>query len=335
MWSIRLNRHLIEDWSDRALELAAKGAEAQVRAILARANVEPVEASDEELREAAALAEALGSLELRSYSFGARSVAAFERRRFQEAATWCERRLELVPEIDDPDHLCEAYETSMPVIATMGRFGEARRLAELHWSLARRLSAHHRVHAVSLSLELDDALGEWAAMVAQTERVWNLVSLNLATPCVRNPRDLLLCGLAHLCLGDESRAKELERDGARIAGEGYDSYLGAPRIRMAVERGDRTAATALIDLPLERAFVWGPGAISARLDALVALGRNDLIENEAPQLVQAGTIVGPFALRALGAARGDDELLADADERFASLGLEWHRAQTERLLAGL
>jgi hypothetical protein len=45
--------------------------------------------------------------------------------------------------------------------------------------------------------------------------------------------------------------------------------------------------------------------------------------------------VEPFALRALGAARNDDELLARADERFAELGLAWHRSQTERLLAGL
>jgi len=45
--------------------------------------------------------------------------------------------------------------------------------------------------------------------------------------------------------------------------------------------------------------------------------------------------VEPFALRALGVARRDDELLARADERFAALGLEWHRAQTERLIAGV
>jgi hypothetical protein len=38
---------------------------------------------------------------------------------------------------------------------------------------------------------------------------------------------------------------------------------------------------------------------------------------------------------ALGVARHEDELLARADARFAELGLEWHRAQTERLLAGV
>jgi hypothetical protein len=60
-----------------------------------------------------------------------------------------------------------------------------------------------------------------------------------------------------------------------------------------------------------------------------------LIEEEAPSLIQGGTLLEPFALRALGATRGDDDLLARADARFAELGLHWHRAQTERLLAGL
>lgn len=334
MWSIRLNLHLIDEWAQKALELAADGTDAKARALLARANVEPQGASDDVLHEAAVLAEALDSLELRSYTFGARSQAAFDRRRFQEAATLSERRLELLPGIDDPDHLCEAYEAGAPAAAAICRFDEARRLAELHSDLARRLSAHHRVHAVSLELELADALGDWNALAARTERVAGLISANLATPCVRNPRDLLLCGLAHLLLGDEARATDLERDGSRLAGEGYDSALSAPRLRMALERGDRATAAALVDLPVERAFVWGAGVFSARLDALVALGRHDLVEREAPVLVQAGTMVEPFALRALGAARGDDELLAQADERFAAFGLEWHRSQTERLLAG-
>jgi hypothetical protein len=42
--------------------------------------------------------------------------------------------------------------------------------------------------------------------------------------------------------------------------------------------------------------------------------------------------VEPFALRALGIARHDDELLARADVRFVELGLDWHRAQLERLV---
>jgi class 3 adenylate cyclase len=334
MWSIRLNRHLIEEWVERALELAADGSDAQVRALVARANVEPAEMAEEELTRIGALADALGDLQLRSHVFGARSCAAFERRRFAEAANWSERRFELLSEVDDADQLCEAYEATVPVVLAVGRMRDARRLAGLHHDLARRLSAHHRVHAVSLPLEIADALGDWEALSAETERVVDAVESNLATPCVRNPRGLLLLALAHLTLGDEARAAELERDGERIAGQGYDTYLSGPRIRIALQRGDRASVETLAALPVERSFVWGPGVYSARLDALVALGERDRIEHEAPSLLQPATLLEPFALRALGAARTDDALLARADERFAELGLEWHRSQTERLLAG-
>ena len=334
MWSIRLNRHLIEEWVEAALELAEDGSDAQVRALVARANVEPAEISEAELERVTKLAEALGDLQLHSHAFGARSCAAFERRRFREAAAWNERRLEFLSEIDDPDQLCETYESSVPVVVTLGGVHEARRLAERHGELARRLSPHHRVHALSLSLEIADVLGDWEAVASDTDRVVDAVSENLATPCVRNPRGLLLLALAHLLLGDEVRATELEREGEQIAGSGYDTYLSGPRTRIALARGDRATAAALAELPLERSFVWGPGVFAARLDVLVALRRYDSIENEAPSLLQAGTLVEPFALRALGAVRGDDELLDRAQALFATLGLDWHAAQTERLVAG-
>jgi len=335
MWSIRLNRSFIEEWARRALELAAPESDARVRATLARSNVEPDSTAESELSEAMDVAKSLGSVELLSYALSARSVAAFERRRFHDAAMWSDRRLELLPDIDDPDHLCDAYESSAPIAAAVGRFDDARQLAALHDGLARRLSPHHRVHAVSLDLELADVLGDWASLAAETDRVWGVVTANLATPCVRNPRGLLLCALAHLCEGDEARAGELERDAARIGGTGYDSYLSGPRLRLAVERADRTGAAELLALPVERGFVWGAGAMAARLDAIVAFRLFDLVEIEAPILLQEGVVLEPFALRALGAARNDDELLARADERFTALGLEWHRAQTERLLGGL
>ncbi len=335
MWSIRLNMELIEDWATKALELAPGRSETRARALVAMANIELVGASDAILDEASAIADELGSLELRSFALGARTQAAFDRRRFEQAAALSDERLALLPEIDDPDHLCEAYEAGSPAAAAVCRFDQARRLAELHGNLAQRLSAHHRVHAVSLELELADTLGDWPELAAQTDRALAAIEANLATPCVRNPRDLLLCGLAHLCLGDEVRAAELERDGLRIAGEGYETYLSGARLRIALERGDRSSLESLVELPVERALVWGPGIFAARMDALVALGRHDLIEAQAVELVQAGTTVEPFALRALGVARRDDELLSRADEIFAALGLDWHRAQTERLLAGL
>ena len=85
----------------------------------------------------------------------------------------------------------------------------------------------------------------------------------------------------------------------------------------------------------EREYVFGPSVKAVRLDALAALGLREAIEAEAPRSLRMRTIIEPFALRALGIARHDDELLAQAHERFATYDLDWHAAQTERLLAGL
>jgi hypothetical protein len=82
-------------------------------------------------------------------------------------------------------------------------------------------------------------------------------------------------------------------------------------------------------------WVYGPGVMSARLDGLTAARDHERIEAEAPQFAQPGLLLEPFALRALGSVRGDDELLDRAQQRFAALGLHWHAAQTERLLAGI
>ena len=244
------------------------------------------------------------------------------------------QRLRLVSEIDHPDHLCEIYESAIPVLAVKGLLDEAQHLAEEHALVARRLSAHHRLHSASLVIELLDTAADWDAIVAEEDRVVAAVEANRDTPCVRNARDLLLLALAHSGCGDEGRARELERRAAPLAGEGHERSLNPPRLRRALVRGDVEEIRRLVGLSPFRTFVWGPSVFGSWIDALVALRDHEAIEREAPPFLVAGTIPEPFALRALGVARGDDELLARADEGFAAFGLEWHRAQTERLLVG-
>jgi len=41
----------------------------------------------------------------------------------------------------------------------------------------------------------------------------------------------------------------------------------------------------------------------------------------------------PFALRALGVARRDEQLLRQAAARFAAMDLAWHAAETQKLLS--
>ena len=336
MWSIRLNMELIEGWAAKALELAPDGSEAEVRALLARANANLAAAPRRR-----PCARRAGSPRHSTASSSARSRSEHERRPRSTVAASTRRPRRAA----SGSHSCRR--STIPIISA--RRTSRRLLRLLRSAASTRLGdwpscmrsfrsgcrAHHRVHSVSLDLELADTLGDWHGLAAQTNRALAAIEANLATPCVRNPRDILLCSVAHFCIGDESRASELERDSSRLAGEGHETYLSGPRIRIALLRGDRSAMEALVELPVERALVWGPGIFAARMDALVALGRHDRIESEAPDLVQAETTVEPFALRALGAARRDDELLARADERFVALGFEWHRAQTESLLAGV
>ncbi len=335
MWTVRPERGQVEEWVDRALELDSQGGVVRAKALLARTFIEPSDITDDVVAEAAALAEQSGESELRSYAFGARSHASYGRLKFDDAAAWSERRLELVAEIEDPDVLCDVYESAVPVAAVMGRFQEAKRLATFHEVLSRRLSAHHRLHSVSLDLELAEAMGGWELIAQATGRVEDAVAENLATPCVRNARDLLLCAIAHECVGEIEQAVELERSAEQLAGEGHDRALNPPRLRLALVRGDADLARALVRIPLQRTFVWGPAVYGTFLDALVALGEHEWIERDAPALARSGTAIEPFALRALGAARKDDELLERARARFAELRLVWHAAQTERLVAGL
>jgi hypothetical protein len=101
-------------------------------------------------------------------------------------------------------------------------------------------------------------------------------------------------------------------------------------------RGDGAGLREAVALPFEATSASWHGLVyvAARLDGLAAT-RDERVEDEAPLFLRPGTYLEGFALRALGIIRRDDELLATADERFRALGLGWHAAQTERLVAGL
>jgi hypothetical protein len=71
----------------------------------------------------------------------------------------------------------------------------------------------------------------------------------------------------------------------------------------------------------------------AVLDALGIVGDADRARREASPFATTETIFAPFALRAIGLADNDQELLRQACERFETLELDWHAEQT-RLAIG-
>ena len=198
------------------------------------------------------------------------------------------------------------------------------------------MTPHHRVHGVSILLELKELLGEWDGVRGLNERTEHAVGENLATPCIRNARSLLVCAAGLASHGDRDESVELEQ---RVAGFGFkdwDRNLRAPRIRLALARGDRTSLEELLAIPAARGAPWYRTAdIVALLDGMAALGDRAGVEELGGLFQAPGTFFEPFALRALGITRGDTDLISRADERFRVLGLEWHASQTDHLVHGI
>ena len=333
MFKQRPPHELVHGWVDRAVELSPPHSVERARALTARALHESSQ-GEEPAREASELADELGDPDLRSWAWAARASSDFHQRRFQEALYWAERRFELIDDIGDPDHEAEIYETLVPAVETLSRFDEARRLAKAHSELSRMLSPHHRLHSAALMVEVEELAADWAEAIRLTPLVERATEENAATSCIRGPRSLLLCALAAECLGDRERAVELERIAAQYEHEDYGFSLAHPRLRLAFVRGDRRALEALVGPQTSHRYSFGPGTLAALLDALALLRERDRVEAETERLVEEETYLRPFARRALAIVREDEELLAEAQEEFAAQGLDWHAAQTERLVAG-
>jgi hypothetical protein len=332
MWAKRPDRELVRGWIEQALELSEPESDSRAKALIARSFWE--RNTPEAAGEAIELAQRSGDIELQSYALGARGAVAFGEGDFESALAWSQRRLNLVDQISDPDHLADIYEIAIPSCCANARFSEARRLAVEHDAIVEPLSDHHRVHGIAVQLEVEEACGGWNRIVELTERTDAAVRANLATPCIRNARSLLLTALAAAYTGDHETARHYERLADEVATEGYDFVLAAPRTWLALQRGEFDRLERLEALDLARGQTWyALPAAAARLDALAALKERALVERDAPPLLQPGTYLEPFALRALGAVREDDLLIEQAVDRFAAMGLEWHAEQSRRLLA--
>lgn len=333
MWKRRPEKELVDGWVEQALELSEPEGPARARALLSRCYWDRHKSATL-AAEASALAERLGDPELRSYAWDARAVAAYASRNYAEARSWSERRFELLDEITDPDHLHDLYQTTVPICIANGAFGEARRLAELSDEICATLSAHHRLHGIAGKLEVYELTGEWDEVRNVLPETRQRVGANLATPCVRNARSLLISAVASRYSGDVAAARSLEREAAALGMEGYEEVLAGPQIRLALLDGDLGTVEEIVANPLGmiRQTWFFASAWAARLEAFVALGEHRRIEEEAVPFLKPGTYFEPFVLRALGQVREEDELIPQALERFEAMGLDWHAEQTRALL---
>ena len=335
MWTRRPEAHLVESWVEEALSSVPQVSVPRLQALAARVWVEPRDLGA--AAQAWALAEQLGTNAARSTAAKAKRITSVADGDFAKAASWDEQRIELSASLADPAARADILADAAPSHLGTGRLEEAREIARAHDQLTADLTPHHRVHGVSLLVEVEECAAGWERIQRLEDRLIAAAAAN-DTFCVRQARSLLVCAAARTYLGDEDAAQILERQADAYRIEGYDLILNAPRLRLALARGDHDSASRLLtQLPKpEQALTRGRLAalqnISTRLDALTQLRRRALIEREAPALLTPGTYLEPFALRALGVSRNDRELVERARDRFVTLGLAWHARNTGELL---
>jgi hypothetical protein len=125
--------------------------------------------------------------------------------------------------------------------------------------------------------EVEEACCGWNRILELTQRTETAVEANLATPCIRNARSLLVTALAASYAGDDQTARHYERRANEVATEGHDFALAPPRIWLALLRNEIDEAGALEPADLARGQTWyALPAAAARLDALAALKQRSL-----------------------------------------------------------
>ncbi len=326
MWVQEPDWSLVEQWARQALELAEEGSLIQGKALLALSDL----TDDLALTHSAlAIAERLGDLELRCQSLTSLSHLAWAARDYGTACALMDEQLALLPELPNPDVRATAFLIAVFCYLRAGKLGQAAHASAQLVETAAGLTPHHRLHAASTHILLPTLTGRWAEARARTAEAERAVDANLAAPppCPLNVSTLLNCAVAAALTGDEDEARRLETKADEIGQQGYRLFIDPPRIRLALARqelGD------LAHLASSEPQWWEPP--SAFLDALAALGDHERIEAEAPKWLQEGTFGEPFALRALGIARGDPALVQQALARFEAMKLSWHAEQTRRLL---
>jgi class 3 adenylate cyclase/tetratricopeptide (TPR) repeat protein len=331
MWRQRPTRDVMDEWTSRALAGVTPHSPEHVKALIAR-GFDVFVNSEESATRALEIAEELGDAGLQSSARDAAGVTAFRAGRFEEAYELESSRFDLRGELDDPDLVHDLYLSTIPTAAATGRFEESRRLADELVDVVADLTPHHRLHAAAILIEGDELEGAWEDVITREEGTIAAVQQNRDTPCVRNSRSLLVCALARELRGDPTRSAELEALANELHLEGHGVATTTPRARLAIARGQ---LDLLEDLFVDEAWRIRQSwfilpATAARLDVLAILGSASEIE---AAFAPPRSYVEPFALRALGVAKSDDNLLQRADERFRAMALDWHADQTAHLSA--
>jgi class 3 adenylate cyclase/tetratricopeptide (TPR) repeat protein len=326
MWNPPIDDEL-DAWVERALATSAPGSLERGKALVAHAGRK---SRPDSAREAIALAEVWGDDDLRAAALFTLVDACYWSGDLDGGMEAVEQALTLLPRISDPDRRANIYVQAGSFPGALGRFDESLRAADLLTETVARLTPHHRVHAVGLSVGIAGDMGRWAHICELTPRAEATIDANLDTPCLLNQSSLLYCALAHEWAGDHVEARRLESK-AEGFGLKYDDAFDTVRIQLALARGDVDRVRTFVDRLYDESSHdhWVHVAV---LNGLLGLGDHARIQKLAPACLKPGTYLEPFALRALGVARKNEEMIERAAARFDGMGLDWHADQTRKLI---
>src|SRR4051812_47566231 len=304
MWNPAIHDEL-DAWVERALAASAPGSLERGKALVAHASRKD---RPQSAREAIALADVLGNDDLHSAALFTLVDSCYWSGDLAGAMEAVDRNLALLPRINDPDRRANVYVHAGSIPAVAGRFSRCLRAADLLEQTVAALTPHHRVHAAGLHVGLARDMGRWERVRELTRNTEATVDANLDTPCSINQSSLLTCALAHELAGDVGEAQRLEEKAEGFGLEGYDEAFDPVRMQLALARGDLGRVQILVDRLYDESNRddWLQIAV---LDGLLALTDHARIQKLAPAWVLPGTYIEPFALRALGSARGDDAMI--------------------------
>jgi class 3 adenylate cyclase/tetratricopeptide (TPR) repeat protein len=327
MWKRPPPTELATRWLESALELAEPGTEAMAQALATRALAAPEDGA-QAAQEALAIAEAVGTHDLLLTAIEAKALVASATGRFEEACGWADKTLELLPSVNDPGSYAFRLWPTACIYLRGGRMADVPRLADECERASARLTPHDEVHALALRATLLHATGQWAALADLSDRAEDLIAANGDAPCQYNWRSFFICALGLAHRGEDSRARQLEERALATAVVAGPPEREPALMRLALLRGDLGEAERIFELLPPGGDQFSVDNAAARIDALVALGDRDRVEEEAAPFLGGESYTRPFALRALGIVRGDSTLTEQAAERFEAMGLAWHAEET-------
>jgi class 3 adenylate cyclase len=330
MWPIRLDDSLTEAWITRALADSLDGTPARGRALIARA----LSNDDQDTARAGlALAEQLGDPVLRIDGLGALMGALEGQAQFAEACQVAATRLDLLPQVPDPDRAADVFHMNALLYVAAGRLEDARVMGTRMEETVAGLTPHHRVHGLEIRLLLETAVADWEAIRNLTQRTEDAIEANLATPCPFNRVMLILLATAWTYAGNPVESGRLMARTEEIGMATYRIVSAPALLRLAIARRDRAEIRRLID-SVQPAWLTPANweLLAALFDGLAELDDKERIEAEASHWLNQSTYVTPFAARALAIAREDGALLADAAARFEAMGLTWHAERTRPIV---